>query len=355
METHINFLGKEYIKKELYINVKKYIEKHTALVTTIISGIITSTALFLNLLYIAHKIGELAYFNVNISYAFDQDKNSILLKMLLCLSVASIFLLTNFLGYLSYIRRVFFRYFIILSSLIIVLFYILTIATVGIQETLKDFFNVFPMILFFSIFISFSLNSFSIIYMFRPSVNDKIQRLKLEEKRITSKNKFAMKRKNKINNKIKLLTQKQQKKLTNIQVNNEENLGENRSIINLLITPILILCYFSIIIIISLGFGYLQSSDKTSFDTVSVNALTNLQEITFIEYDFNDYIVLFENSEYMIISPYVTEQNEKENNEAIVFTSLQIKIDNNNIPKINKSIKNITVNSNADDLENYKV
>lgn len=355
METYIKLFGKEYTKKEFYTKVKNYIEKHTVLVTTIISGIVTATALFLNLLYIAHKIGELIYFHVNLSYAFEQDKNSIILKMLLCLSIASIFLLTNFLGYLSYIRRVFIKYFIILSLLIIVLSYILTSVTAGIQETLSEFFNIFPMILFFSIFISLSLNSFSIAYIFSPSINDKIRRLKLKEKRLKSKNKLVIKRKNKIINKIETLTQKQQKNISNIQANSEENSNKNRSIISLLIKPIFIICYFGILIIFSLGLGYSQSGDKTSFDTINIISLSNLQTDEMTKYNFEEYIVLFEDSEYMIISPYIMEEDDNGNKNATLFTSFQIKIKYENIPKINKNIKNITVNSNANDLENYKI
>lgn len=355
MNTYIKLFGKEYTKKEFYIKAKKYIEKHTALVTTIISGIITITALFLNLLYASYKVGELAYFNVNTSYAFTQDKNSIMLKILIYLGIASIFILTNFLGYLSYIRRFFIKYFLILTFILIVLFYVVLTAICGIDEIFNEFFDVFLMISFYSFFFAISLTGFSIAYMFSPLKKDKIERLELKERKLMARNKLTDKKKNKINKKIESINQSANKKEMNANNSLNEKSNQNQSKIFLFIKPIIIVCYIGIVIVTFLLFGYSQSGNKTSFDTVSINSLSNLHEISFIEYDFDNYIILFENSEYMIISPYVTEQNEKEINETIVFTSLQIKIDNNNIPKINKSIKNITVNSNADDLENYKV
>ena len=351
MDTYIKLFGKEYTKKEFYSKVKKYIEKHTALVTTIISGIITITALFLNLLYASYKIGELAYFNVDTSYAFAQDKNSIMLKILIYLGIASIFILTNFLGYLSYIRRFFIKYLLMLTLIFIVLFYTI----LGVEFGISEIFKIFPLISFCSFFFAISSTSFSIAYIIKPTKNDKIERLVLKEQKLIAKNKLTEKKKNKIINKIETINQSANKKEMNTNNSLNEKSNQNHSKIFLFIKPIIIVCYIGIVIVSFLLFGYLQSGSKTSFDTVSINSLSNLQEISFIEYDFDNYIILFENSEYMIISPYVTEQNEKGNNETIVFTSLQIKIDNNNIPKINKSIKNITVNSNADDLENYKV
>lgn len=354
METYINLFGRDYTKKEFYIKVKKYIEKHTALVTTIISGLITAAALFLNLLYASYKVGELAYFNVDISYAFIQDENGIMLKILMYLAISSIFVLTNFLGYLSYVRRSFVKYFLILTLILIILFYVTLAAICGIGEMLNEFSDISRLILVYSLFSAFSLTSFSIAYMINPSKKDKIERLALKERKLTANNRLTDKMKNKIRKKIKTINQDANKKETNDNNLDNKKANQPHSKIFLFLKPIIIVCYIGIVVISFLLLGFSQSRGKTSFDTVSVNALTNLQEIAFIEYDFDDYIVLFENSEYMIISPYAIGQNDKGENEATIFTALQIKIDNNNTPKINKTLEKITVNSNADDLEKFK-
>ena len=197
METKINFLGKEYTKKEFFIKVKKYIEKHTALVTAIISGIITAAALFLNLLYASYRVGELAYFNVDTSYAFVQDENSIMLKILMYLAISSIFILTNFLGYLSYVRRSFVKYFLMLTSVLIILFYVTLAAICGLGEILKEFSDISRLILIYSLILAISLTSLSIAYMINPSKKDRIERLALKERKLIDNNRLSEKKKEK--------------------------------------------------------------------------------------------------------------------------------------------------------------
>ena len=98
------------------------------------------------------------------------------------------------------------------------------------------------------------------------------------------------------------------KKETNTDNSDNKKSNQPYSRIFLFLKPIIIVCYIGIIVISFLLLGYSNSGGKTSFDTVSVNTLSNLPVSTFIEYDFDNYIILFENSEYMIISPYAIEK-----------------------------------------------
>lgn len=354
MNTYIRLFGKEYTKNDFYTKVKKYAEKHTALVTAIISGVLTATILFLNLLYASYKVGELAYFNVDTSYAFTQDRNSLILKILFYLSFASIFLLTNFLGYLSYLRRFFIKYILILTSVLIVLFYTVLAVMCDSKEIFNEFVSVLITVSFYSFFFAISLSSFSIAYMMSPSKKDKIARLELKKSKLTNKEKLTEKKKNKINKKIEALNQTLNKKDTS-NINSENKNTDHHYLKTLLfLKPILIVCYIGIVVIAFLWLGFSQSGHKTSFDTISINSLSSMPDNTFYEYQFEEYIILFENSEYMIISPYVTEQNDTDNDNITIFTSLQIKTDNKNVIRKKRSIKNITIDSNVNDLDNYK-
>lgn len=299
--------------KDIFLKIKLYSEKHTGLITLLLSGL----TIYFNLCLYSYKLGSYSYYGVDLSYISIGNQTDALMNTLFIISIVGMMIFFNILSYISYCRRFFILYFslgfVVIYTIFIVQGLIVSEAYNGV---IKDIILLgINLLLIWSMF-----NIFGVAYPNMYSRMPQIYRYKIQIQVL--KNNPKKNNKNKIKqcqDKLNKLILEQQK-MENIKSSDENKIN----IKFMSILKMIILVSFPTVLIVILYYaGFFNSFGNTKIDIIQ-NQIDKeyIYATNEKQYTVNEYSLLYQNSDFMIVSPCVTK-----NGKIYIFNSYQMKLD----------------------------
>lgn len=375
--------------ESVFSRIKEYAEEHPSLFTAMCSGLVAFLTVVLKLCYFSYQYGKLSAFHIDMN-TIVLIKDTSIFNILFYIILAGIMIIINYLGYIYYRQNLLIKYFIGLFPLTLVVCTILfsNITEISIPNIINNL-NYIVLIVILSIIFVPLINMIVIINAIIPPINDLHCKLEAKYNKVNkryninniNKQKYtkkctieynillfeierieAKKNKSKIfEKKIKHLLQQFKLKLIpnkkfdietiknnseyiekyikeyKVELQKKSNNKKSDTNSDLLFKTIITAIMLIFIVCLLFIFGYSYSDGITKIDIIeNANYFVENGKTT-------DCAVIYENDEYIIVSPCYEEDNKLKIN-----TSYQYRTENSNITKHNMIYNTITITQYGD-------
>lgn len=324
--------------KNIFLKTKLYAEKNNGLVIGVITLLLSGLAIYLNLCFYSYKLGGFIYYGIDPSYISIGNQTDSLMQILLLLSASVIILLFIVLSYISYCRG-FFRLYILVSFFLIYIIFV-SFGLIKIKLNLDD---IKLAIYLFSVWFIFNLCG--VILALTHYNRVRIYRCKIKIQKLENKCPYCNSAKiNKYKNKLaKYISEEQNSKFKENKVNIDVKF-------NLISEIIPFICVLAIPVCAFYFKGYSNMSKNKNMHIIE-NQIDKVYTCSIDEKKFiiDDYTVLYQNNDFMIVSPCIIEDKK-----ISIFNSYQIMLDKKSFMIQNKNFDNIVFLNDDIELEGEK-